>query len=75
MWPSYDENKITEDEISLPVQINGKLRANIMITSGEAQDSIKEKIYNNEKIKTYTEGKTIVKEIYVPNKIYNIVIK
>ena len=74
-WPTYDEAKTVEDVISLPVQINGKLRANIEINKDEDQSSIKEKIFGNEKVKSYIDGKDIVKEIYVPNKIYNIVIK
>ena len=67
--------KTVEDEITLPVQVNGKLRANIDIVKDEDKESIREKIFANEKIKTYTDGNTIVKEIYVPNKIYNIVVK
>ncbi len=74
-WPTYDEAKTVEDEITLPVQVNGKLRANIDIVKDEDKESIREKIFANEKIKTYTDGNTIVKEIYVPNKIYNIVVK
>ena len=74
-WPTFDEAKTIEDVINLPVQINGKLRANIEINKDEAQDSIKGKILNNDKLKSYLDGMTIVKEIYVPNKIYNIVVK
>lgn len=74
-WPSYDEEKTIEDVIDLPVQINGKLRANIEVNKDEPQESIKEKIFANEKIKSYIDGNTVVKEIYIPNKIYNIVIK
>lgn len=74
-WPTYDEAKTVEDEITLPVQVNGKLRANIDIVKDEDKESIRAKIFANEKIKTYTDGNTIVKEIYVPNKIYNIVVK
>ena len=74
-WPTFDESKTVEDIISLPVQINGKLRANVEINKDENQSSIKEKIFANEKVKSYTDGATVVKEIYVPNKIYNIVIK
>ncbi len=74
-WPTYDEAKTVEDEITLPVQVNGKLRANIDIVKDEDKESIRTKIFANEKIKTYTDGNTIVKEIYVPNKIYNIVVK
>ena len=74
-WPSYDELKTIEDIINLPIQINGKLRANIEINKDESQDSIKEKILANDKVNSYISGKNIIKEIYVPNKIYNIVIK
>ena len=74
-WPTYDEEKTVEDVIDLPVQINGKLRANIQINKDESQESIKEKIFANEKIKSYVDGNTVIKEIYIPNKIYNIVIK
>ena len=59
-WPEYDESKITENEIEIPVQINGK---------------VKEIVHENGNIANLTNGKTIVKEIYVKNKIYNIVIK
>ncbi len=74
-WPKYDEEKTIDESIDLPVQINGKLRANIQIQKDEDKDSIKAKIHENEKIQAYIEGKEIVKEIYVPNRIYNIVIK
>ena len=74
-WPTYDEEKTIEDVIDLPIQINGKLRANIEIEKDEDEKSIKEKVLSNEKIKTYTQGKQIIKEIYVPNRIYNIVVK
>ena len=74
-WPTFDEAKTQEDTISLPVQINGKLRANVEIEKDEDQESIKQKVNNNDKIQAQIEGKQIVKEIYVPNRIYNIVIK
>ena len=74
-WPTYDEAKTIEDTIDLPIQINGKLRANIQISINESQDCIKEKILANNKIKTHLDGKEIIKEIYIKNKIYNIVVK
>ena len=74
-WPRYDEEKTIEDTINLPIQVNGKLRANIDIQKDEPQESVKEKVYQEEKVKKYTDGKEIVKEIYVPNRIYNIVVK
>ncbi len=74
-WPTFDADKAVSDEISLPVQVNGKLRSNVMIEKDEEEASVKEKVYADEKIKAFIDGKTIVKEIYVQNRIYNIVIK
>ena len=72
-WPEYDESKTVNDEINLPIQINGKLRANIMIEVDEDETQIKEKVHKA--IDNKLEGKTIVKEIYVKNRIYNVVVK
>lgn len=72
-WPEYDEEKTIDDEITLPIQFNGKLKATIQINLDEAADSVKEKVH--EAIDSKLDGKTIVKEIYVKNKIYNIVVK
>ena len=72
-WPTYDEAKLIDDTIDLPVQINGKLKATVKIPLNSEQDEIKETIHNQ--IKSFIEGKTIIKEIYVKNKIYNIVVK
>ena len=72
-WPEYDEEKTIADEITLPIQFNGKLKATITISLDEAEESIKEKVH--EAIDSKLDGKTIVKEIYVKNKIYNIVVK
>ena len=72
-WPTYDEEKTIADEITLPIQFNGKLKATIMISLDEAENSIKEKVH--EAVKDKLENKTIIKEIYVKNKIYNIVVK
>ena len=72
-WPEYDESKTIDDEITLPVQINGKLKANITISLDEEESSVKEKVHNA--IDSKLDGKTIVKEIYVKNRIYNVVAK
>ncbi len=72
-WPEYDEEKTVDDEIELPIQINGKLKANIMIIVDEDESIIKEKVHKA--IENKLEGKTIVKEIYVKNRIYNVVVK
>ena len=72
-WPVYDEAKTIDDTIELPVQINGKLKATVKVALNAEQDDIKEIVHNE--IATHIEGKTIVKEIYVKNKIYNVVVR
>ena len=72
-WPEYDEEKIIADEITLPVQINGKLKATIKINMDEDENIVKQKVH--EAIDSKLSDKKIVKEIYVKNKIYNIVVK
>ena len=72
-WPTYDESKTIDDEITLPIQFNGKLKATIQIPLDEDEGVIKQKVH--EAINSKLDGKTIIKEIYVKNKIYNIVVK
>ena len=74
-WPTYDESKLVDDEINLPVQVNGKVRATIKIPVDATQEQIKELAHQAENVQAHLEGKTIVKEIYVKGKIYNIVVK
>ncbi len=71
-WPTYDEDKMKDDEIEIPVQINGKTRATITVGVDEGKDAILAKA--KESIADKLTG-TIVKEIYVPGKIVNIVQK
>ena len=72
-WPSYDESKTIDDEIEIPIQINGKLKDTVMIAKDSEEDVVKKLVHD--KISDILEGKNIVKEIYVNNKIYNIVVK
>ena len=72
-WPTFDAAKAISDEITLPIQFNGKLKGTIQIGLDEDEATIKEKVH--EAISDKLDGKTIVKEIYVKNKIYNIVVK
>ena len=64
---------VINDTINLPIQINGKLRATIEITVDEDEEVIKNAVH--EAVKDKLEGQNIVKEIYVKNKIYNVVVK
>lgn len=74
-WPLFDETKIIEESLEIPVQINGKLKTTICIPAGSSDEIVKEAIYSNSAIIESLNGKNVVKEIYIKNKIYNIVAK
>ena len=74
-WPKYDETKTIDDEIEIPVQINGKLKAVVLVSKEATQEEIKKVVDNNETIQNILNGKQVIKEIYVKGKIYNIVVK
>ncbi len=73
-WPEYDENHLVEDEVSIPVQILGKLKGVIKVARTASQEEVVDAILNGE-LKGYFEGKQIVKVIYVPAKIVNFIVK
>ena len=74
-WPKYDSNKVIDEEKEIAVQVNGKVRATIMINIDEDEDTIKEKALKEENIINHTTGKEIVKVIVIKGKIVNIVVK
>ena len=74
-WPTYDEDKTVDDEVEIVVQVNGKIRDKMMIPSGLDKDALQETAMNSDKIKSLTEGKTIIKVIAVPGKLVNVVVK
>ena len=74
-WPEYDKEKIVDDEIEIPVQVNGKVRATITISKDEKEEIVKETAMKEANVISSISDKQIIKEIYIPNKIYNIVVK
>ena len=72
-WPIYDEEKMKDDEIEMPVQVNGKMRSTIFISPEDTKEAVLDKA--KKATVKYIEDKEIVKEIYVPGRIINIVIK
>ena len=74
-WPEYDEAKTIDDEIEIVVQVNGKVRAKLQMPRDAEKDAMLEKAKSNEKIQGWIAGKTDVKEIVVPGKLVNIVVK
>ncbi|MDP2089986.1 MAG: leucine--tRNA ligase [Candidatus Gracilibacteria bacterium] len=74
-WPKYDEKMTIDDTVTIGVQVLGKLRGTIEINKDEEKNLVLEKAKNNSDVAKWIEGKEIIKEIYVPSKIVNIVIK
>lgn len=74
-WPEYNESKTIDNTITIWVQVLGKLRGDIEIAKDEDKDSVLTKAKANENVAKWLEGKTLVKEIYVPGKIVNLVVK
>jgi leucyl-tRNA synthetase len=74
-WPKYDPALAKEEEIEIPVQINGKLRSRIVVPADADEDLVKERAFADEKIKAAMAGKQFVKWIYVPGKLANIVVR
>lgn len=72
-WPEYDESKTIDREIEIPVQINGKLKGTIRVANDSDEETVK--ALAHKELAELLDGKTIVKEIYVKNKIFNIVAK
>lgn len=74
-WPEFDASKTVEDEVEVPVQVNGKLRGVVKVPKEATQDEIMEVAKNTEAISEYLEGKEIVKVIFVKDRIFNVVVK
>ncbi|MGN0989568.1 MAG: leucine--tRNA ligase [Eubacteriales bacterium] len=74
-WATYDEAKTIDATVELPVQVNGKLRATVILAKGADKDTSIAAAKGNANVKAFIDGKQIVKEIYVPDRMINIVVK
>jgi leucyl-tRNA synthetase len=74
-WPAYDEALAREDEIEIPVQVGGKLRAVIRVPVGIEQPALRDAAMADPAVKRFTEGRQIIKVIIVPNKLVNLLVK
>ena len=74
-WPKYDESKTVDDTVKIAVQVNGKLKATIDISKNISKEDALQTAKNEPKVAEFIVGKEIIKEIFVPGKIVNIVIK
>jgi leucyl-tRNA synthetase len=74
-WPKYDQALAKEEEIEIPVQVNGKLRGKVLVPAEASQELVLERALADEKVKAAVKGKQIVKVIFVPGKLLNLVVR
>ena len=74
-YPSFDESKLKQDEIEIAVQVNSKIIARINVATGLSNDEIASVVKSHEKVAPALAGKTVIKEIIVPNRIVNLIVK
>ena len=74
-WPTFEENKTVDAVAEVPVQVNGKLRSVIKVNKGASNEEVEDIAFNDEEVKKFIDGKEIVKKIYVPERIFTIVVK
>ena len=74
-WPKVDETALVQDEVQIVVQVNGKLRAKLMLSADMDKAQVESQALTDENVAKFTEGKNVVKVIVVPNKLVNIVVK
>ena len=73
-WPSFDESKLVEDSFEVVIQVNGKVRGKMTVTSSDTEEDIKKNAKEIDNVKKYLDGE-IIKEIVVPKKLVSFVIK
>jgi leucyl-tRNA synthetase len=74
-WPVADRALMQEDVVTIVVQVNGKLRGQIEVPNPAVEDAVMAAVKSHEKIQTWVEGKQVVKTIYVPGKLVNVVVR
>ncbi|MCE5230434.1 leucine--tRNA ligase [bacterium] len=72
-WPEWNQDALRVDEIEIALQVMGKVRGHMMVGVSEAEEAIKQRALADEKVKQFTDGKTIRKVVYVKNKLVNVV--
>ena len=74
-WPDYDEWMLVDDEVTIAIQVNGKLRGTLTCLNGVMQDEVSSLAHSDPNIAKWIEGRLLVKEIFIPNKMLSIVVK
>ena len=74
-WPEWNEELAKEEEITLVVQVNGKVRDRLTVPASVTETEARERVFASEKIKVHLEGKTIANVVYVPGRLVNVVVR
>ena len=74
-WPKYDLSKTVASEVTIAVQVGGKLKTTVTVAAGSDQDAVLEVVKADSKIAKLMEGKSLVKCIHVPDKLVNLILK
>jgi leucyl-tRNA synthetase len=73
-WPAFDAAKAAEDSVEIAVQVNGKLRARLVVAVGASESDVKSRAMQLENVARHVDGKTVRKQIYVAGKLLNLVV-
>jgi leucyl-tRNA synthetase len=73
-WPGYDAEATVDEEITVVIQVNGKLRSKITVATDSDEESVKSAALADEKVKPFIEGKSVRKVVYVAGKLVNVVV-
>jgi leucyl-tRNA synthetase len=72
-WPEYDEDVLRTEEVEIPVQVDGTLRATIQVSRGADEDVVREAALAEENVRRHLEGREVTKVIHVPDRLLNLV--
>jgi leucyl-tRNA synthetase len=74
-WPKYDAALAREEELVIPVQVNGKLRGRVVVPADAPEQFVLDRALADEKVQSFIAGKQVVKKIFVPGKLVNLVVR
>jgi leucyl-tRNA synthetase len=74
-WPAYDQHLIVDNEITIILQVNGKVRDKLQVPAGASEQELETFALQNEKVKNFIQGKKIIKKIVIPKKLVNLVVQ
>ena len=73
-WPGYDADATVDEEITVVIQVNGKLRSKLTVAPDVAEEAVEAAALADDKVKPFLEGKSVKKVVYVPGRLVNIVV-